>query len=73
MATVPTPATEPRCLCGHGREHPAVEASCSYSTLGYISLFFGASVRPLRVRFHCKECHRSFFETEDPAICSRFA
>ncbi|MGC4122341.1 MAG: hypothetical protein QM765_48720 [Myxococcales bacterium] len=58
--------TRRTCRCGHDRRHPAVSGEPSYSVLGWLGVFMGATMRPAIVRFRCSSCDAVFDESTDP-------
>lgn len=69
MSTTPKEPPE-TCRCGHGRDHHMVTAEADYTFWGWLSLFFGVSAKPTRIRYHCRRCDEVFAETTDPTVLS---
>ena len=65
-------APQPRCRCGHARDHYMVSSECTYSVGGYIWLIIGVTVYPIRVRFRCRKCGELFETSTDPEICKKY-
>ena len=64
------PNVSPTCPCGHDKTHPLVHLVASYSALGWLWLFAGASKQPKSAAYTCRRCKTFLEETRDPAILS---
>jgi hypothetical protein len=59
---------EARCSCGHDRDHYMVEPVPEYSTSGWLTVIFGISTIPKRIKYRCCCCKEIIDETTDPEI-----
>jgi len=54
---------EPRCVCGHDRNHYMVTASPTHGLGGWLRLFVGISTRPTKITYRCRRCDTPIVET----------
>ncbi|AKT42900.1 hypothetical protein [Chondromyces crocatus] len=52
----------PHCRCGHTRKHHMVSAEPEYTLGGYLLLLLGVTVKPIKLKFRCRQCD-TIFET----------
>lgn len=60
------------CTCGHGRDHPEVDAERSYSGIRRLRFITGTHPRPSAVTFRCRTCGGVVERLEDPEALEAF-
>lgn len=62
----PQPAKKLRtCACGHDRKHHMVSAEPEYTIGGWLLLLIGVSVRPIKLKYRCRQCDQVFDTSTD--------
>lgn len=63
-----TKSEEPRCPCGHDRNHYMVSPSPDHGVGGWFKLLIGISTRPTRITYVCRRCDTTIAETTAPEV-----
>ncbi|EYF05664.1 hypothetical protein [Chondromyces apiculatus] len=58
----------PKCRCGHDRTHHLVSAEPEYTFGGYLLLLLGVTVKPIKLKYRCRQCDTIFETTTDPKL-----
>lgn len=54
------------CRCGHDRTHYMVTKDFEYSKGGWLTVLFGISTAPKKLKYRCTNCKDVIEEIDDP-------